>query len=382
MEFLKENIPLYISHHPEWIVQPNYKDLIFIEVTKFYICKNQIMNENIKDIYNENINQILIETSLYRSKPTEISKCLISEEHIQQLRNIPQPEQKTAQWYLFRHDHITASNAWKTFGTQSTKNQLIYEKCKPINPYVKSTPTFTETPMTWGHQYEPLSRMIYEEINQTKIEDFGCIPHQTYNFLAASPDGIVVGQTNFGRMIEIKNVVSREITGIPKMDYYIQCLIQMEVCNLPECDFLETKFIEYGSYHEFINDVNICENINVCNSINNNKKGVIMVFIENEEYVYKYLPFSIQNEFDINQWLDENTSHTWLKNVYWKLEIYSCVLIQRNQAWFQYALPHFQDIWNIICAERIGDYSLRAPKKRNNKIDIKKIDDNIVNECN
>ena len=58
----------------------------------------------------------------------------------------------------------------------------------------------------------------------------------------------------FGRMLEIKNVVSREITGIQKSEYWIQMQLQMEVCELNECDFLETKFIEYLSYEEFKED--------------------------------------------------------------------------------------------------------------------------------
>lgn len=360
-EFLKANIPIYVSQHPEWIVSPNYIDLIYTEVNQSNLC-----NPNIKEM----IQLVLLELNLDRSRPTEITTHIISREHIQQLRDIPQPEQQTVDWFLFRHEHITASNAWKAFGTQSSMNQLIYEKCKPINPYIKSSPSFnfSETPLTWGHQYEPLTRMIYEETNQTKIEDFGCIPHPVHNFLAASPDGIVVGETNFGRMIEIKNVVSREINGIPKLDYYIQCLMQMEVCDLPECDFVETKFVEYGSYNEFIKD----STDNLFLSLDNKIKGAIMVFANIDKYNYVYMPFSIKTEFELNQWLDSliNDS-TWIKTVYWKLDVYSCVLIKRNSEWFNYALPKLQEVWQTICNERDGDYSLRAPKKRHYKIDLK-----------
>jgi len=59
-------------------------------------------------------------------------------------------------------------------------------------------------------------------------------------------------------MIEVKNVVSRVITGIPKEDYYIQMQLQMEVCDLNECDFVETKFIEYDSYNDYIEDGSGC----------------------------------------------------------------------------------------------------------------------------
>ena len=55
-------------------------------------------------------------------------------------------------------------------------------------------------------------------------------------------------------MLEIKNVVSREISGIPKFEYWVQMQIQMEVCDLNECDFLETKFVEYENYEDYLND--------------------------------------------------------------------------------------------------------------------------------
>ena len=80
---------------------------------------------------------------------------------------------------------------------------------------------------------------------KTKVYDYGCLPHPKYKFLAASPDGINDDPESplFGRMLEIKNVVSRKITGIPKKEYWIQMQLQMEVCDLDECDFLENSKI-------------------------------------------------------------------------------------------------------------------------------------------
>ena len=43
-----------------------------------------------------------------------------------------QPEQRTPEWYVFRHNLISASNLWKVFGTPAMQNSLIYEKCKPL----------------------------------------------------------------------------------------------------------------------------------------------------------------------------------------------------------------------------------------------------------
>jgi len=51
------------------------------------------------------------------------------------LRGKPQPAQRTPEWYKFRHNLITASNAYKAFESQATKNQLIYEKCQPLKDF-------------------------------------------------------------------------------------------------------------------------------------------------------------------------------------------------------------------------------------------------------
>ena len=128
------------------------------------------------------------------------------------------------------------------------RDSLNRDRCIIRAPYdgTKFDSVNMDSPFHWGTKYEPVSVQYYEYIYDTTIEDFGCIPHKEYSFLAASPDGINTDQNNylFGRMLEIKNVVSREITGIPKMEYWIQMQLQMEVCNLNECDFLETKFVE------------------------------------------------------------------------------------------------------------------------------------------
>ena len=56
----------------------------------------------------------------------------------------------------------------------------------------------------------------------------------------------------YGRMLEIKNIVNRDITGIPKKAYWVQMQLQMEVCDLEECDFLETRFKEYDNEQAFL----------------------------------------------------------------------------------------------------------------------------------
>jgi len=286
-------------------------------------------------------------------------------EKINILKNKPQPEQKTNEWYEFRHNCLTASSIWKAFASESSKNQLIYDKCKPfdINKFSKVS---TETPMHWGNKYEPVSIMFYEKHYNTKVHDYGCIPHDKYPFLAASPDGIndCPLSNRYGRMLEIKNIVNREINGVPKFEYWIQMQVQMEVCNLNECDFLETRFVEYETREDFESDGSFCR------SEMHDLKGIIMYFVKDEKPLYEYAPLEITCE-EFEEWQDKimekHKDIMWLRNIYWKLDEVSCVLVLRNKKWFNSAIPIIQTIWDTIKKEKDIGFEHRAPKKREKK---------------
>ena len=221
--------------------------------------------------------------------------------------------------------------------------------------------------------------MLYEKIYKTKISDFGCIPHKTIDFLAASPDGINTLETSgrYGRMLEVKNIVNREINGNPKMEYWIQMQVQMEVCNLNECDFLETRFTEYPDLESYANAVEanaVDANANAVDS--EIHKGIMMLFMKgNGQPLYEYMPLDL-NKQEEEEWqekmMEKNKEMNWLKNIYWKLDQLSCVLVLRNKFWFQVAaLPQLETIWQTIETEKKCGYSHRAPKK-NSGIRVKK----------
>jgi putative phage-type endonuclease len=278
---------------------------------------------------------------------------------ISYLQSVPQPEQRTNEWYEFRYKHLTASNIWKIFISDSTRNQLIFEKCQPLNAS-KFSNVSLESPMHWGQKYEPVSVMLYEHMYSTKVSDFGCIPHRTLDFLAASPDGIVTQETSsrYGRMLEVKNIVNREITGIPKMEYWVQMQLQMEVCELNECDFLETRFQEYPSKEAFVED-NTTE-----------YKGVMLLFMTGSgKPVYEYAPLSMQIYDDWQEeMMEKNQTLTWIKTIYWKLDQLSCVLVLRHKMWFASVIPQLKDIWATIEREKEEGYGHRVPKKAGIKV--------------
>ncbi|AET73798.1 hypothetical protein PGBG_00090 [Phaeocystis globosa virus 14T] len=287
---------------------------------------------------------------------------------IKKLTDVIQPEQRTDEWYIFRNSTLTASNIWKVFGTEASQSQLILEKCEPMN-INKFKVTNTNSPMHWGQKFEPVSNMYYEYINNTTVTEFGCIPHPEFSYIAASPDGIVCDRNSplYGRMIEIKNVVSRVITGIPKKEYWVQMQLQMEVCDLNECDFLETKFLEYDTQEDYENDNEI------------EYKGVMLQYLKDEAPYYVYAPFMLTdlNSAEYKKWYEEqeiaNKDMELIKTIYWKLVKISCVLVLRNKIWFKKIQPMVEVFWNKLVDEReTGKYKLRLKNKRKYEIEDEK----------
>ena len=318
-------------------------------------------------LYNKHIVPRSLTNTSNMMKEMNVDEINNLKETIEYIQNQPQPVQRTNEWYNFRNSLLSASSLWKALGSQSQVNSLIYEKCKAHNNDFERISYGTSTPMHWGVKYEPVTIMIYEDLYQTTIGEFGCIRHSKYPFIGASPDGININPSSlkYGRMIEIKNIVNREITGIPKEEYWIQTQIQMETCELDYCDFVETRIKEYDNADDFYN-----------NTTNSEYRGIVLHFInsdfsENDDPVYHYMPLNIPLTKDcIDDWISkivEETRHNNLllfSTIYWYLDEISCVLIQRNQYWFSKAIDKIREVWDIIQKEKIEGYDHRSPKKK------------------
>jgi putative phage-type endonuclease len=387
----------YMNEHPSAITEPDFNNNLLEEIKDIFFIQMEDhieANEDVEDDMNDLLEEALIIyiTTFHQERSTEqnidisqnIKNLEMETNHVKKqeikdkiykLQNIPQPLQRTNEWYQFRHNLITASNAYKVFESQSAINQIIYEKCQPIkNAEEESKMTNLNTPFHWGQKYEPLSVMIYESLYNTKVGDFGCIQHSKYHFLGASPDGINIDEQSqrYGIMLEIKNVVSREITGIPKKEYWIQMQLQMEVCDLDECDFLETKFVEYADSIHFHEDSHEIEKTSKTKK--GERKGIILYFNTSElKAFYLYKPLDITDPEKIDQWEEEmidlyqSKKMLWIKNIYWKLETLSCILVLRNEDWFKNNIQQLEKVWNIIEKERITGYEHRAPNKKPKK---------------
>lgn len=408
----------FVLTHPKIITEPDFEDIFDENISELMHCHfdfdvfytdeaqdemDEIIEVAKQDFYKEIYPLRSYPSSIILNEPDYD----FIEEQINVLRNKPQPVQRTKEWYEMRQNLITASNAYKAFESQCTKNQLIFEKCQISNQLqqnlVGDQMVNVNSTLHWGQKYEPLSVMYYEMLYDTKVEDFGCIQHDKYKFLGASPDGINVDPASkrYGRMLEIKNIVNREIDGIPKKEYWIQMQLQMEVCDLDECDFLETRFTEYTSYQEFVEDTisdiyedeegNEFKNITI--SKDNKQKGIIVYFHTKEgKPYYEYKPLDIVHPSDIELWEEkavdlyqcEEYKYVFVKFIYWKLDEYSCVLVERNRQWFQHNIGEMEELWAIVLKERQQGYDHRAPnskkvKKDAMEIHVEKLD--ITNGC-
>ena len=317
-----------------------------------------------------------------------LNKAII-EKKLHLIASCPIQEQRTQAWYDIRHNALTASNIWKALGSEAQRNSLIFEKCKPYDQFVaecnKHANLSTDNSMHWGIKYEPVTVQIYEHYHQTKVNTaYGCILHPDYPFIGASPDAIVTDPESpkYGRMVEIKNIVNREITGVPLEHYWIQMQIQMEVCDLDECDFVETQIREYESADAFYNHPNEHSIRGI--AIRFTKRLYMDDFIEQQQRgthpqmdidtecspFYEYSPLYFPDESthqEAKQWIQE-TKQRHAKNYvafsisYWYLDKYSCVVVKRNRDWFDAVLPKLEDCWTTIQKEKTEGYDHRAPR--------------------
>jgi hypothetical protein len=252
----------------------------------------------------------------------------------------------------------------------------------------------------WGTKMEPLSAAFYCYRNRSAagIEpelrtDLGCLPHRTHAFLGASPDGVVVGPRGHPRRgcnVEIKNIVDRPITGDPKPEHYAQFQLQMEVCDLPRTDFLETRFCEY----EFPEDYFLRQRLrpdlphglvlhfappggggggwrrgaSCAWGDEDEDVSAVAVVQPKAEWAYSRPGQLLRTREEVDAWIaEECLARRGLEldeTAYWVLEEYSCVRSDRNHEWFAAVLPTLASAWCTVERESAAGFEHRAPAAR------------------
>ena len=379
-------LSLSISSFPTTMIQ-DLCSLLFDDLVSGGICGDS--DDDFETIHEIVDNTFKLYWKQYNTMPLrqqsftdfEAADLSLVASKIMQIEAVPKQQQRSKEWYETRYNMITASSISKALGSAAQVNSLICEKCKPLVMY-SCDYVNCDSPLHWGVKYEPITAMIYEHMYNTCVAtEFGCIPHRDYPFIGASPDGIVVDPNNerYGHMVEIKNIVNRDITGIPKDEYWIQMQVQLEVCDLEYCDFIETRIKEYEDADETFYDDIACQ-----------YRGIILHFVDSNALDprsapphYVYMPLSIPiDRSAIDIWtqniIDKKTDkYVLYKTHYWYLDEISCIVVKRNREWFYVAIPQFTNVWHTILKERVDGYEHRVPKKRVDKpFALIKLDEN------
>lgn len=328
-------------------------------------------------------------------------------ERFNDLKKLRFSEQRSETWFKERNNAITASDI------AIPLNDNCYEK--PYKLILKKTGNLdfkTNVHCYHGKKYEQIATMIYEYRKNVKIEEFGLVMHSKYNFLGASPDGIVskykyngINLTNeVGRMIEIKCPKVRKIKkegeikgNICPIYYWDQIQLQLECCDLDSCDFWQCNIQEYNSREEFIKDTD--ENQPYLSKFSGNEKGCVIQLLPRHAYnminklgyyqvVYQYAEFiypdSIEmTPLELDVWISSKISeisnyknYVFDKIFYWYLVDSHNVTIYRDKEWFNNSLPIFEKYWNYIKFYRSNNkildvfinYYNSLPYKDTNKI--------------
>lgn len=157
-------------------------------------------------------------------------------------------EQGSAGWLHARSLRVTASavgnilnSGWSNPRVREPAYQqselVMQRKAGFAEPFTGSAATLH------GQTLEPEARTLYRQQTQQHLALFGLLVHPHYWFLGASPDGMCMAT---GRLLEIKCPKSRTVkAGNPILaHYWCQTQLQMEVCDVDECDFFEYRLLK------------------------------------------------------------------------------------------------------------------------------------------
>lgn len=298
------------------------------------------------------------------------------------LRAIVLPEQRSPEWFQMRTGKITASDGGTVLGLNKYEPQYKFILKKTIGSTFKSNKFCYH-----GKKFEEPATMIYAYRMNVTVEEFGLMGHPTINFLGASPDGICnrfkyngINQSKFvGRMLEIKCPLSRQIKmegpikdHICPIYYWIQVQLQLECCDLEECDFWQCKISEYKNRNEFIEDTDPSEPFRSTfsgfekgcliqllpkNKINDTINGKYWSVVH-EDAIFIYPDQIEMTPYDCDMWISQTINslrsiptyfnYVFDKVVYWRLEESKNVVIKRDRAWFAENLPTFKRMWDYV----------------------------------
>ena len=316
--------------------------------------------------------------------PTDKKKYL---DRMNELLRRPQPAQKSKEWFELRQNMITASNIARIIGDDPYGNpsQQLEEKCRGSD-MMDNIYTYH------GKKFEYIAQQYYQITYNVLLKEFGVLQHDKISFLGASPDGICSiynldkkFSPSVGKMLEIKCPASRSIQvdgpvikyknkkGIIPNYYWCQMQLQMEVCDLDACDFLQCTIEEYETRDQYLRDdisnKEFYEEQGVRVDVKDTlKKGCIIellpksqimnIHIYNAKYIYpstidldseQYEEWLMNKIFNLEKTEPELAKDYYFSRVvYWKITCAHNILVKRDREWFKTKFPIMKTFWDNV----------------------------------
>ena len=177
----------------------------------------------------------------------------------------------------------------------------------------------------WGIRFEPVVKQIYNYKYNTTIQELGRLLHPTDPRCSASPDGMIVSQERYGRLLEIKCPITRVVgDGIP-FDYWCQMQVQMEVTGIDECEYVEVKL---DSLHGTATDLSGAE-------------GFVWLLQHPVTCVMKYAYTEAELE-----------GYEIVEKIPWRLNKMYAATVTRDRGWFQNTAMARESFWESVTNAR------------------------------
>uniref|UniRef100_A0A6C0K2P0 YqaJ viral recombinase domain-containing protein n=1 Tax=viral metagenome TaxID=1070528 RepID=A0A6C0K2P0_9ZZZZ len=312
----------------------------------------QILTEQILNGYEE--------TLRHRFESRSLATPL--ETHVRDLCTRPQLEQRTTAWYKQMGTLISASELGSLFGSVKQRAQLILSKVNPVTrpPQPLALESVHMSAFDWGIRFEPVVKQIYNYKYQTTIQELGRLLHPTDPRCSASPDGMIVSQERYGRLIEIKCPVTRQPDGKVPKDYYHQMQMQLHVTGLTQCDFVEAVFHSpYSSPLKKDGQGLLFGQIALIYTVD--KQGLD----QNGRYEYGSVTTEPQSFEPV---LKENERIA--EMIPWKLLEWHEQQVVRSEPWWQTAIVAMASFWDDVAKAKVDPSFLNEHVKKKTEPDV------------
>jgi hypothetical protein len=314
------------------------------------------------------------------------------DESLQRIQSFQGTNQRSAEWYEQRHSMLTASIAGAILKVDIPRKRgmaVIRNKIEPISlPFGENTtvsiPSNPDAPAVRGNRYEPVIRNVYasmlpNEPESNNIEEivveYDCVSHPEYSFLGASPDGIVMKGPMRGRMVEIKCPQPGSLDkdgNTVRHEYWCQMQLQMEVCNLPSCDYVRAVVWDAPTVEEATQKLIDTQRQYRTGSLTPEigqrdarllVKGTVWMNAVDGKYIYEPPGKFVPNDFIYGR---KEAEPAFIRHYFILVRDWMVICVVRNRNWFEETfLPKAKEVWEEIQRGRQNpeEWLRQNPKK-------------------